>query len=277
MKVVKDLSWCYEKWRSGQDVVFADCRFDLHDPDKGIERYRKGHIPSAVYFDLEKDLSSEVKETGGRHPLPRMEDFVETLQQAGISSDTTVIAYDDNHAFASRFVWLLTFLGHENVYLLNGGIKAWKEAGYPVDQDMTPRKKTTFKANVHKEFVADQDDVRERLNHENVAIVDSRNYERYAGIHEPIDAKAGHIPGALNYFWMDLFDERGFWKEPEQLKEHFYQLNSYDEIIVYCGSGVTAAPNVISLWEAGFQHVRLYVGSFSDWISNPENKIDTCN
>ncbi|MBO8155009.1 MAG: sulfurtransferase [Bacillaceae bacterium] len=277
MNIVKDREWCYSLWESEEDVVWVDCRFYLQNPEQGRIEYEQEHIPGAYYFDLEKDLSSEVKKSGdgGRHPLPDPADFVEKLQKAGISNHTIVIAYDQNHAFASRFVWLLKYVGHENVYLLNGGIQAWKEAGYPTDDQIPAERSATFEPNIHPNMTADQEYVKHKLNDHSTVIIDSRSYERYAGIHEPIDARAGHIPGAKNYFWMDLFSEQNRWKDANRLKGHFKELTSYDEVIVYCGSGVTATPNVISLWESGFNNIKLYPGSFSDWISNPDNQIDT--
>jgi thiosulfate/3-mercaptopyruvate sulfurtransferase len=274
MQFIKDVTEVYEEWEKSE-VLFVDCRFDLKESDKGKKEYLEDHLPGAVYFDLEKDLSAEVKRTGGRHPLPDLDTFIGKLEQAGIDENTTVVAYDNGHPFAARFCWLLRFLGHTRTFLLNGGYEAWKQSGYPLETDVKTRKETTFQGNIQRNLVADQEMVKESLFDKKIALIDSRAYQRFAGKLEPIDAKAGHIPGAKNYEWMQLFTKEGLWKELEDLQKHFSRLKSFDEIIVYCGSGVTATPNVIGLWEAGFSNVKLYVGSWSDWISNPGNRIET--
>ncbi|GEL76198.1 sulfurtransferase [Tenuibacillus multivorans] len=259
-----------------EDVVFADCRFDLQNKTWGEDAYRKEHLPQAVYFDLERDLSGEVKSTGGRHPLPMLDDFVKTLVQKGITKQTLVIIYDQNRAFASRLYWMLQLMQHPKVFLMNGGIEAWKEAGYPVTKDLSIDAKSSYGTyKVNEQIVADQQYVKEHKDQNNVALIDSRSYERYIGKVEPIDQKAGHIPGAFNYEWTNILDQKKRFRSSEVLKEYFNELEKMDEIIVYCGSGVTATPNVVALWQAGFHNVRLYVGSFSDWISNNKNPIKT--
>ncbi|WP_411953294.1 sulfurtransferase [Alkalibacillus sp. S2W] len=266
------------EWNLRQDLIFVDCRFDLQDPEKGKVSYAHEHIPGAVYMDLEKDLSGEIKETGGRHPLPDLNQFLDTLKQAGINDQSIVIAYDDNHAFASRFVWLLKAIGHEEAYVLDGGLSAWKEAGLSTTDEVPINHKIEKEQSwrLVQSLIATQSDVQHYIQKENVALIDSRSHDRYTGQHEPIDKKAGHIPTALNYDWTALF-ENGFFKHNEQLQKHFEVLNEYSQIVVYCGSGVTAAPNVIALWQAGFSNVLLYVGSFSDWITNDSNQIKTGN
>ncbi|MET3682295.1 thiosulfate/3-mercaptopyruvate sulfurtransferase [Alkalibacillus flavidus] len=259
-----------------EDVVFVDCRFDLKQPDQGRKWYDEAHLPNAVYMDLERDLSGEVYSTGGRHPLPDMEQFKQLLLSKGITDKTTVIAYDNQHAFASRFAWMLKAIGHEDVFILNGGFAAWEEAGFhltsePPSQDAV---KNLQSWSLNDRMIATQDDVQRYIQDDRVALIDSRSYERYIGDHEPIDLKAGHIPSARSFDWMLLFDQ-GYFKDQQALQQHFSDLTDVDKIVVYCGSGVTAASNVIALWEAGFDHVQLYVGSFSDWISNNQNVVAT--
>jgi len=256
-----------------KEVVFVDCRFSLQDPEEGRKLYEKEHIPGAVYFDLEKDLSGTVKEKGGRHPLPDIQDFVRKLETSGINNETTVIAYDDQQsAMASRFTWLMFYLGHENTRIMDGGYKAWKNQNYPITDSVSSKDKTNFTYTLHNECVANQREVANKTDNPKVAILDSRSFERYAGWEEPMDAKAGHIPEAKHYFWKNLF-QGGYWESPDTLHRYFSELESYNELIVYCGSGVTATPNVMALWRAGYQNVKLYVGSWSDWITNPENRI----
>lgn len=266
-----------KQWSEEKKVVFADCRFDLSDPDKGQQKYDEGHLPGAVYFDLEKSLSGEIKQHGGRHPLPELESFKETLANAGIDRETFVIAYDQNRSvMAARMLWLLKYVGHGKVYLLDGGMDAWTKAGLPLEKE-APRleRASSYPIELQHDMACGEAYVRARQDEENTVLVDSRSFERYAGWKEPIDTKSGHIPGAVQYDWVDVYKEDGTWKSKAELQQHFQELSDHKEIIVYCGSGVTAASNVIGLWEAGMEQVKLYVGSFSDWISYQENEVAT--
>ncbi|RPF55812.1 sulfurtransferase [Aquisalibacillus elongatus] len=266
----------FELYEQDPSIVFADCRFSLQDPSWGKSAYDKQHISKAVYFDLEEDLSGKVEEIGGRHPLPPLDAFIKRLTNRGINQQTPVIIYDQNRAFASRMYWLLNLIGHPKVYLMNGGLEEWLDHGYPTTQNNTVTQKNDYGSyNVHESLLADQAYVKKHKDQSDVTLIDSRSYERYIGAHEPIDHKAGHIPGAKNSEWTNILDENKRFKTKEELQAYFSPYLNKKEIIVYCGSGVTAAPNVVALWEAGFSNVRLYVGSFSDWISNPENEIET--
>lgn len=277
--MIISLEKAYQLLKEEEDVVFADCRFDLGNTKLGEALFNEKHIKQAVYFHLDKDLSGEVKETGGRHPLPHLDDFTKTLAEKGISKETTVIAYCNNRAFSSRFYWMMTYIGHENIYLLNGGLDEWEERGYPTetDQSTVKEKEAYGSINVQEHLLANQSDVKNQLDSINICLIDSRAYERYAGKHEPIDHKAGHIPGAMNFEWTNVLTKEGYFKSKEELKAYFEPLNQFGEIIVYCGSGVTAVPNVLALKHAGFEQVRLYAGSFSDWITNEDNDVITIN
>ncbi|TFB24007.1 sulfurtransferase [Filobacillus milosensis] len=266
----------YDVFTNEKHTVFADCRFNLQDKNRGKKDYQNNHLPQAAYFDLEKELSGEVKEVGGRHPLPDLKKFTEALAERGIDHHTPVIIYDNNRAFASRMYWMMKLINHSKVYLMNGNIEDWKSNGYPTESHSALHSKSHYgEYNVDEELIANQNYVKKHKNKEDVVLVDSRSYERYIGKVEPIDHKAGHIPGAINLEWTKILDEQGRFKSKEELVKYFSDLNDKEEIIVYCGSGVTAAPNVIALWQAGFTNVRLYVGSFSDWISNDKNNIAT--
>lgn len=277
MKNIVSVNWLKENLNN-QNVVVVDCRFDLMDKEYGKRSYEKEHIKGAVRVDLEKELSSEIREHGGRHPLPKIEELKETFENIGISNESIVVAYDEGDlAGPARLWWILKYLGHKEVYVLNAGIEAFKSVGGEVTSDVEPIEKSEFKVNVNKDMIVDMEYVKDRINNERVAIVDSRENKRYIGEFEPVDKRAGHIPGALNYFWMDILDkaEDGFTiKSQDKLKELFSKLNDYDEVIVYCGSGVTACPNSLALTEAGVNH-KLYAGSYSDWISYEENTVDT--
>ncbi|MBA4536145.1 sulfurtransferase [Bacillus aquiflavi] len=258
-------------------IKIADCRFNLANPDEGRQAYDNGHIPRAVYFHLEEDLSGPVKEHGGRHPLPELEQLKKKLEAAGITNQTTVIVYDDGAgAFASRFWWLLTYMGHTKVYILNGGFCAWKEAGYVLTEEIPKAEQASFTINIVPNMLASYQEVKDIVSTEQseTVLIDSRERNRFLGIEEPIDKKAGHIPGAINKFWLDGF-ENGFFKCKSEQEKRFQNIDKQKPIVVYCGSGVTATPNFIALKLAGFQNVKLYAGSFSDWISYDENKINT--
>ncbi|WP_188205980.1 sulfurtransferase [Alkalibacillus aidingensis] len=265
----------YSKSKDGE-VIFVDCRFDLQDSSKGRGLFEQEHLPNSIYFDLEEDLSGPVGERGGRHPLPNLESFTNKLAASGITPDSTLIVYDNNYAFASRFYWLMKLIRHKTIYLINGGFNAWKEAGYPTtdEQPVNSAKGHYGPFEVNREIIAVQEEVFKSINEKGVAIIDSRSYERFSGQFEPIDHKAGHIPTAKNYDWQNLF-EKGYFKSTKELMNYFKDLAGANQIIVYCGSGVTAAPNVLALWQCGFSNVKLYVGSFSDWISNDQNEVST--
>jgi thiosulfate/3-mercaptopyruvate sulfurtransferase len=257
-------------------VRIVDCSFSLADPKKGRQEYDLSHIPGASYFDLEIDLSGEIGEHGGRHPFPNLHEFIEKLEQAGIDESTTVFAYDQGEgAFAARFWWLLQYLGNEKVYVLDGGFKGWNEGDYPVTSEVPAFNKTAFTPNINHDLLASMEEVRAVSDGQdsNIILIDSREERRYLGLEEPIDKKAGRIPGAINKPWFEGLTA-GYYKQAEVQKQRFSDINPENEIIVYCGSGVTAAPNYLALKAAGFEKVKLYLGSFSDWISYPENKIE---
>lgn len=258
------------------NVRMVDCRFSLAEPKKGRMDYGLAHLPGAVFFDLEEDLSGTVGVHGGRHPLPNIAELTEKLEQAGIDEKTVIVAYDNGEGpFAARFWWLLQYLGHEKVFVLDGGYRGWSAANYPVTTDIPSFEKTEFHVNIRSEWIATSGYVREvvRNKPKNVILIDSREEKRYLGIEEPVDKVAGHIPGAINKPWMEGMGD-GHFKIVEEQKQRFAGIGSEKQLIVYCGSGVTAVPNFLTLKEVGFEKVMLYVGSFSDWISYEENEIE---
>ncbi|WP_047980975.1 sulfurtransferase [Ornithinibacillus contaminans] len=258
------------------DVVIVDARFQLHDSDAGKRDYDEGHLPSAIYFDLEKDLSAVPNEHGGNHPLPAITMLATKLGNAGIDQQTTVIVYDQgNDMFAPRFWWLLHYLGHDAVYILEGGYARWVAEGNMVTKEVPVHEPKSFIPSVRHDEVVHIEQVKGKLTSDEAILIDSRSKERYLGKTEPLYKKAGHIPGAKNYFWMDVLDEEGNWKNKAALEQHFANLDKKSEIIVSCGSGVSACPNVVALKMAGYTNVKLYPGSFSDWISYEDNRIET--
>ncbi|MCZ0755731.1 sulfurtransferase [Anoxybacillus sp. J5B_2022] len=275
MKYIVSSEWLVDRL-DDDNVRIIDCRFYLGDSLRGMEEYIRDHIPNALYFDLEKDLSGKVQAHGGRHPLPDFSELATKLSAAGIDQQTTVVAYDDQGgAMAARFWWLLRYLGHRHVYVLDGGYTKWKETGYPTTEAIVSVKERTFIPQYEPSLLATVEEVRKAMEEATAVLVDSRERNRYLGVEEPIDRVAGHIPGAKHIFWKDSLTDDGFWKEPSEQEKRFAALPKDARIIVYCGSGVTACPNVLALSEAGYTNVQLYVGSWSDWISYPEHPIAT--
>jgi thiosulfate/3-mercaptopyruvate sulfurtransferase len=260
-------------------LVVIDTRFDLKDVNAGRNAFDAGHVPGAVYFDLDKDLSGEKGEHGGRHPLPNGKTFVGKLWAAGVSSNSLVVAYDDAaNMYAGRFWWLLRhFTGHQNVKVLDGGYWAWTQKNYPVstesvDEPRTPGNALALVSSSHD--LVDADYIRKHLNNPKVFLIDARARDRFRGENETLDPKAGHIPGAINKPFAENLDGKKF-KSAEELKKQFADIPKDKEVIVYCGSGVSANHTLIALEEAGRTGAKLYAGSWSDWVSYEENPVET--
>ncbi|WP_066380394.1 MULTISPECIES: sulfurtransferase [unclassified Anabaena] len=251
------------------DVVIVDCRFSLADPQLGRKQYEASHITGAYYLDLNLDLSSPVGKHGGRHPLPNPEELGQKLAAIGVEfQKTLVVAYDDSRlAFASRLWWLLRYFGHQQVAVLDGGFSQWQTAGYPIT-DIIPQAQTAnFTPQIQTELVVDIEAVKNLKDLPTVVLVDSREGDRYRGERESIDKVAGHIPGAVNYPWSEVTDANGNLITLTQHCQRWENLQQAEEILVYCGSGVTACVNLLSLELAGIHTGKLYAGSWSDWIS----------
>lgn len=256
------------------NVRVVDCRFHLQNKNEGKKQYEQDHLPHAVYFHLEDDLSGIVMEHGGRHPLPDLNEWKDKLEAAGITNDTVVVAYDEETGpFATRFLWLMKYCGHENVYVLNGGYSKWKEARYELDAVIPAFTRSSYNIHVQSNLLASYEEVKQVSEHGGAVLLDSRESRRYEGKEEPIDRIAGHIPGAINAPWMEGVHE-GVFLNAEQQKQRFSSLDFTQEIIVYCGSGVTATPNYVALKSAGFEKVKVYIGSYSDWVSYEANPVE---
>jgi len=250
-------------------VVIVDCRFSLANPQLGQEQYAISHIPGAFYLDLNQDLSSPVQQHGGRHPLPDPIELANKLGAIGVySQKTLVVAYDDSRcAFASRLWWLLRYLGHEQVAVLDGGFAGWQKAGYPVTDVVPQAEPAEFIPQRQPSLLVDIDYIKQQKDLPGVILVDSREPERYRGDREPIDKIAGHIPGAVNYPWQEVTDAVGYLQPISEQCDRWAQIQPNTEILVYCGSGVTACVNLLSLEITGIKGGKLYAGSWSDWIS----------
>lgn len=258
-------------------VRLIDVRFSLTDPQEGRRRYEAGHLPGAVYLSLDEDLSGPPGAHGGRHPLPDMARFAAILGAHGVGNGARVVVYDDKEGggmFAARLWWLLRYAGHDDVQVLDGGLDAWTGAGLEVTQMVPTYPPETFTLSLRPEMVAEVAEVRGKLGEPGVLLLDARAPERYRGEVEPLDKKAGHIPGARNRPFMGNL-EGGRFKPAEALKERFADAAGAEEVLLYCGSGVSAAHNALALEEAGVRGAKLYVGSWSDWSSYEDNPVAT--
>ena len=253
----------------------VDVRASLSDPQAGRRLYEAGHLPGARYLSLDEDLAGPVREHGGRHPLPDLGRFAATLGGLGIGDTHEVVAYDDaGGMFAARLWWLLRYGGFERVRVLDGGLSAWTAAGLPLTQERPDHPPAAVTLTARPEMVVDMDEVKAALENPQVRLFDARAPERYRGETEPLDKKAGHIPGALNKPFTENL-EGGRFKPPEALRARFAEAETAAGTILYCGSGVSAAHNALALEEAGIAGAKLYVGSWSDWSSYDENPVAT--
>jgi thiosulfate/3-mercaptopyruvate sulfurtransferase len=250
-------------------IVIVDCRFSLAAPELGHQQYQISHIQGAHYLDLNKDLSTSVKRYGGRHPLPEVSELARKLAAIGVNfQETLVVAYDDSRfGFAARLWWLLRYMGHDNVALLDGGWAAWQSAAYPTENTLPTPQPGNFVPQLQSDWVVNIDEVKSRKDLPGVVLVDSRESDRYAGLREPIDPVAGHIPGAVNYPWQDVTDAQGYLRSIAEQKKRWIDVDPRTEVLVYCGSGVTACVNLLSLELAGICTGKLYAGGWSDWCS----------
>lgn len=252
------------KTQLGKIVIF-DCRFNLMNKTLGSEQYRAGHIPGAYFLDLEKDLSSETDTHGGRHPLPSAETLSKKLRAAGVTQHSVIVVYDDSRmGYAAHAWWLLRYFGHSQVLILDGGFTGWISASGAIDRREPVVKSGNFKASVQHDWIVNRADILQAGSA--FTLIDSREAKRYRGEEEPIDPVAGHIPGALNYFWQDATTEQGFIQSDEVQRQRWNDLSERDNLVVYCGSGVTACVNLLSLEISGVK-AKLYPGSWSDWCS----------
>lgn len=250
---------------SNPDWVVVDCRFALDNPSLGRRAYEQLHIPGAVYAHLDEDLSSPiVPGKTGRHPLPAIEKLAATLSAWGIDSGVQVVAYDDKTGgMAARLWWLLQWLGHENAAVLDGGWARWQSERRPTTTEVEPRAPRTFTAQPRADYTAEADVVLVMLRQPEYVIVDARAPERYRGDVEPIDPVAGHIPSAISAPFLENLNADGTFLSPEALRQRFMALlgdTPSDQVVCYCGSGVTAAHNVLAIKHAGLGDVRLYPG-----------------
>jgi thiosulfate/3-mercaptopyruvate sulfurtransferase len=258
--------------------IVVDCRFTLTDPVGGRLVYQKGHIPGARYAHLDEDLAAPIGPGTGRHPLPDAEMLAEKLSQWGIGVNKQVVVYDDSFgSMAVRLWWLLRWLGHPGVALLDGGYPKWVREKRPVTQDMPVLDGKASCARLPEpSLYVSADQVMQAMKTSDKLILDARPERRFSGEYEPLDPVAGHVPGAVNWNFEENLDIDGTFMPPEALRENYQALlkgRAPSEVIHMCGSGVTACHNVLAMEVAGLSGSRLYVGSWSEWITDPSRPI----
>ena len=256
-----------------------DCRHDLQNVDYGAEAYAKGHIPGAMFLPLDRDLSGGKTGRNGRHPLPDPVAFGRRMGECGVAPDTQVVAYDnEGGVFASRLWWMLRWLGHEKVALLDGGLPGWRRAKQALVTEVPVAAPVEFIARPQP-MTVDADFVLGRLPSLKGMIIDARAPERFSGEQETLDPVGGHIPGAVNRFYFDNLDDAGcYFKPADELRAEFAALlagRDPTRIIQQCGSGVTACHNLLAMEIAGLKGSRLYPGSWSEWCADPARPVAT--
>ncbi len=254
-----------------EDLIIADVRWYFEE--NGRDAFLKGHLPRAIFLDLDDELADRSDLTRGRHPLPELKTFVELLARVGIGKQTKVVAYDDTFgSIAVRLWWMLKQLGHEKVSVLDGGITRWETEGYPIESGES---KPYVQANEPLDYSKGWEGIVSRFElgaatTGEIMLLDARAPERYSGEEEPIDFRAGHIPGAVNAPWANNLTEGTpqIFRKPDDLRKMYEKLGVTQDkqIVCYCGSGATACHNILALELAGFKNVRLYPGSWSEWI-----------
>lgn len=268
--------------RLGQEnLLLLDCRFALEDPSYGRRSYLDGHLPEAHFVDLEQDLSAPVvKGVTGRHPLPDPSTLIERLRACGLRSDSQMVLYDDGPgAYAARAWWLLLWLGkRDHLYLLDGGLKAWREAGFELTTAQPDSTPGDFPAQPDSSLLLSAEQLAARLDSPDLTLLDARALPRFRGEVEPLDPVAGHIPRAQCAAFTDNLGADGRFLPAAALRERFDALRGerpLDDLVAYCGSGVTACHNLFAMSLAGYPLAALYAGSWSEWITNPAHPIAT--
>jgi thiosulfate/3-mercaptopyruvate sulfurtransferase len=263
----------------GDGWVVIDCRFDLGQELWGLEQYRAAHIPGAVYASLAHDLSGAPTGRNGRHPLPPVEVLAATFSRLGVGPDTQVVAYDqDTGMYASRLWWTLRYLGHDAVAVLDGGWAKWQREGRPVTPGDETKVATPFRARPRDEMRLAVEDVERLVGAAGVTLIDARGPERFEGQSEPLDRVAGHLPGAVNHYYKQNVAPDGTLLPAATIRRNFEaQLKgaSPADVVMYCGSGVSACHNLLAMEHVGISGVRLYPGSWSEWSADPKRPIET--
>lgn len=259
--------------------VVLDCRHDLLDPDFGRSAFAAGHLPKAQYANVDTDLSDKSPgqngQFRGRHPLPERDAFIETLRRWGVNRDSQVVVYDAHGGmFAARLWWMLRWVGHEAVAVLDGGLPAWHALNLPLTIEAASRPRGNFEPKAPLGGTVTVDEVSANLATQQRLVIDARSPDRFRGENETIDPVGGHIPGAKNRFFKNNLDAEGRFKSPEQLRAEFGDLTREpSSAIMQCGSGVTACHNLLALEIAGMPGALLYPGSWSEWCADSTRPV----
>ncbi len=259
-------------------IVF-DCRFTLTDPEAGRNAYLCGHIPGARYAHLDEDLSSPITPASGRHPLPDPQLLAEKLGRWGVDGTKQVVVYDDSFgAMAVRMWWLLRWLGHDAVALLDGGLPRWMRQKHPISTEPPEIAPARFMPQAQNALWADAAEVDQARQDPGRLVIDARPEDRFAGEREPLDKVAGHIPGSINWTFEENIDMDGTYLPAEELREAYLGVLhgiAPEQVIHTCGSGVTASHNILAMEIAGLPSGKLYPGSWSEWIADPSRPVAT--
>jgi len=261
--------------------IVLDCRHDLTNPNAGRDAYAAGHIPGAQFVHLDEDLSDKNPgpngEFRGRHPLPEREQFVAMLRRLGIDKTTQVVVYDGQDGmYAARMWWMLRWVGHQQVAVLDGGIGSWSAAGQPLSTDSVTKAPGTINAAASLVTTVNAAELLTNVSQPTRLVVDARAPDRFRGENETLDPVGGHIPGAKNRFFKDNLQADGKFKPAEQLRAEFGAIiEDAEKSVMQCGSGVTACHNLLALEVAGLPGAALYPGSWSEWCADPGRPIAT--
>jgi thiosulfate/3-mercaptopyruvate sulfurtransferase len=258
-------------------LVIFDCRHELMNPEAGARAYAQSHLPGARFAQSETDLAGHKTGRNGRHPLPDPQVFMSWLGRNGVNADKQVVAYDFTAgSSAARLWWMLRWVGHERVAVLDGGWESWVKAGLPVTAEQPSITATTFTGAARPMWVVDAGFVQAHLGNPSIVVLDARTPERFQGLTEPIDPVAGHIPGARNRLFKDNLNADGRFRSPQELRQAFIDVLGGarpEQVVHQCGSGVSACSNLLAMEIAGLKGSRLYPGSWSEWVADRSRPV----
>lgn len=260
------------------DWRFFDCRYELTAPEKKKAEFEVSHLPGAIYAHMNHDLAvTHIPGKTGRHPLPSIEEVVKKFSAWGIDESVQVVVYDDaGGAFAARLWWMLRWLGHYAVAVMDGGWPRWIKEGRSVTSELFDPEAKEFIASPRAHLSVTAEDIRNDFGNPEVRVLDARSRERFRGENEKFDPVAGHIPGALSSPFTENLDKDGNWKSKSELRQKYEKLlegSPSEKAVSYCGSGITACHNILAIYHAGLGDSRLYPGSWSEWITDPDRPV----
>ncbi|MFK7815111.1 MAG: sulfurtransferase [Gammaproteobacteria bacterium] len=264
---------------NNQDWFVFDCRFMLKDPEGGLKKFNQGHIPGAQYADMDKDLASPMTATTGRHPLPNPDELIKKLQSWGVNNTSQIICYDDmSGAFAARMWWLLKWLGHEEIAVLDGGLDLWTATTLEIETEVKEKVPGKFSGRANNNMWVDVEFVKNELSENKITLLDARSEERYSAKDTKTDPVAGHVPGAMSFPFSGNLSKQGVFLSKDELRNRFATfVNNPEEkeVINMCGSGVTACHNLLAMSIADLPITKLFVGSWSEWIKDKSRPVAT--